>query len=614
MRIDRLSMQHFRCFADQNVDLQGARTLFLGDLASGKSTTFDAPRWVLNGVCRGLNAAGAGVDGLVKTNAPKGAEMVVSCQVTHAGVTRIVTRSFDGRSSTLKVKGVGKTKGFEGSSSDQQKALYEWLGVTRQSLEAILDAEVFFEMAHGDAKKLLLGMLRVEIEIPEIKDDAGVVLQVGEVITFDDLEKRYKSAFDGRRDATRDLKAILVPREPEESVGDIDGTITKLDGLRAELKKLTVDRAKAQGAGTERALHLHTLETQLSVTRSKKGPKTSAVLDGEKDQVQTQIDTIERSIKDAQDGLTLPAVNEPTFESLTAAAKALAEHRPAQGCVLGGGVKCPVKRDKFDEAAALVDREAAGLKAVYEARAEAMTEIGRLQGVLASKRAEWERLHDLAGDEQVIEEKEASLVASIERLGEVVAPGPTPMDEQITLLDDRILKGEGVLLKKNDLRFAHDTYNKAKASYEKKADEVAELERQVDLYGPTGIRVQALDQGKAQFEAAINGALGMFGYQLEISTDPWGIVVTDQKNGPRAWVMLSTSEQLRVSIAMQCAMAIASGLGFTMIDKVDLLLAKERKALFLVLENTPLEQVWVARSFEPTADLPTPSGTQIVRL
>jgi hypothetical protein len=94
-----------------------------------------------------------------------------------------------------------------------------------------------------------------------------------------------------------------------------------------------------------------------------------------------------------------------------------------------------------------------------------------------------------------------------------------------------------------------------------------------------------------------------------MSIEPWELrvngVVLDR------W---SLSQRLRISVAIQCALAEVAGLSMTLVDQVDLLLTEPRKKLGQLIMELPLEQIIVARAYEASAPVPATAGVTVIRL
>lgn len=588
MTIRSLTLTNFRSFESRTIDL-GGRTLILGPLASGKSSIYDAIRWLLTGVCRGLDAAGKGADRLIRTGE---SQATVTATIEHKGKTATVTRSVRAGAGTEL-----RTDVFQGSSSDQQKALYGWLGMSSLELLAALDSDVFLELGHVQAKTLLMGLLNVHVTVND------------ETLSLDELERRYEAAFERRRTLKAILATLPALPAPAEPPQDADEIRSKLTALRTELDEKKAVIAARSGALTERRKSFEQLLAKLD---EKRPERTATEL---WQRVTEAEQTRERAHQDLKEHDALVARETPTESAIDPArVAALEQFNPKNGCVLGGGVACPAKRSVFQAAARTLsetlaaDTEAAKARdAVKERRAvlaNSLETIAREQAALREAHTyavTWEQEHA----------RVVALLAEIPDAPEAAADDDLKQTQaDIETLTGRIRKGEAVLEKHVRLANEQRAYDARQQEREAHDRDLRTAEFHVEQYGPKGVRVAALGQALADWQGAINGILSPFGYTLAVSVDPWRVDV----NG-RSWVMLSTSERLRVGIAVQAAVAAASGLGCILIDQVDLLLSNERKLLFDLVMSLPLDQALVARSYEPAAESPASNDRlTVVRL
>ncbi len=604
MKLHQIALTDFRCYDQFVLPLTSRRTWILGNTASGKSTVFDAVRFLLTGVCRGLDRAGRGLPVLVRQGATG---FKVSAVLEHGGKTLKLSRTYHGAQSTFAVEE------WKGSSQDQERTLWQLLGVNQVLLSVILDSDVFFDLTHGDAKALIMALLNVQVEVPldKQKTEGGT-----ETIGLDELERRYQVAFKERTDVNRDLKTITLVEPAPLTGASVEDTKKKLDELREQRDTLLAQKSEQKGAKDATHRRRKQLEQEAETLRvSAPGEDPSVLVD----QVQQQIDTTQGEIERLTASIKLPDPKTPTHASLLADAHKLTTFKPTDGCVLDASISCPQKVRVFRDRGKVVEEQAEELADAGKALRAVHDEIGRLTRIKADQAFLWSK----ANDEAVVARQRRTRLAEIESeleglAGEPVQEGlpvedgaPTQLDADLETLRVRIEKGRVVLDDKIRLQGAHDQYATQKAKRDAIEARVKVLDDQVKLYGPNGVRVTALTAAKGQFEANVNAVLEPFGYTMQLSVDPWTLLV----NG-RQWVMLSTSEKLRVGIALQAAMTVTTGLSFLLVDQVDILLSRDRKTLLKVLLEAPIDQTLLARSFEPDEATPTKvqEGTQLVRL
>ena len=193
---------------------------------------------------------------------------------------------------------------------------------------------------------------------------------------------------------------------------------------------------------------------------------------------------------------------------------------------------------------------------------------------------------------------------------ELSAIATDPHGEQIVSdLKQRISKGDQVLADATVFQSALKRHDDAQEQATVLQGEVDRLEALVDLLGPKGARVGALAAKLGPFEQAVNASTSAFGWTVTFELDPW--IVT--ANG-RPVETYSQSEQFRLGIAIQLAIAQMSGLSFAVVDALDQLDAENRKIVGSMLFQCPLEQVVILATREPSVPLPTGEGTIAYRL
>jgi hypothetical protein len=402
---------------------------------------------------------------------------------------------------------------------------------------------------------------------------------------------------------------------PTEPPGDIPGTEAQIELRRKEREGLVAQRASDQGAakgaatGNQRALTLaQTRVRQVEDDRKRIVVNDAWTVEDALSRVAVHVEaleSLERTIASlVEPGAAETAVGADSYETLLARAVALRKHDPEQGCVMSRDVTCPVKSKRtFSIAAKAAEADAAKLLTAHDARLAREAELAKVQGSIETTtlaiRAWTERADALKQNDVALEiaKKELGDIQG-EAAGVPVAPEAQghPIDAQIADLAARIQKGTSILQAKRE-RLAQQTAYLARTEERKTLQKaIDEGEAACTLYGPSGVRVAALQGAVGSFEATVNVALKPFGFELTVQVEPWSVVVNGQP-----YVMLSASEQWRVAIALQCAMAQVSGLGSTLVDQVDMLLPSVRKVLtqLLVLpDGLPLEQVILARAHE----------------
>ena len=615
MIVTKLTVEHFRNIDKWASDLVPPRTMIVGDNAKGKTSRIDAIRYCLTGRCRGLDGAGRNVYLLRTRDIEDRTPMKVEIEIEHGGKAKTVTRSWNGVSSSFKVSG------FTGTPQEQENALMTWLGVPSGTLQAILDGETFLTMAHQDAKELLLDTLKVQITDP----DTGEILELGQV------EAKNAEAIEERKTVKRALTAVGKPigpdepNPPDEYVAELEdrlkGYVQERDGLiarRAEIK------GAAKGSATTKRQHLE--KAQHDAVRDRERTLKAW---GFQDFEHVTLATVQASAAECvsrrkallEDVKTLEAqvtANKtgPSYELLLEAVDKIERHQPGQGCVLSVAIACPAKAKIFQDEGKRLKDEAAAVKAHSDTtkRIKNQLETVRSQVMVAEEDVKvWSERVETYQAMAARVEKAAADLASAGDLEAVPAESPEVLQltRDITTFDAKIEKGKGIIAGKRQLQQEHKAFNSAMQKRAALESDLEAAEKACEKYGPNGIRVQALNQGIAKFEASMTQALQPFGYTLQLSTEPWAILVNKL---PLA--MLSTSERMRVAVALQCALAEVTGIDFTLIDNLEWLMqAAWRQLVELVKALPALEQVIMVKAlYDEDTPVPSSSTLQILEV
>lgn len=606
MHIRSLTLDNFRSYQQAGVVFDQPVTFLIGRNGAGKSSALDAIVWALTGACRGTDAAGRGGDTLLRAGDPPAPMRVQLELADDTGIDiRTLERTQSARASSVRF---GDTVG---SKETVAGALRAWLKVSPAVVQACLSSDAFLALHHAEAKKLLLEILDVRVVVD------------GQPLTLAEVEAQYKHWFEVRRQRKADLAAVpdvTAPLGELPNLADIEGRLTGLredekrqlaaaaerDGRRAELERQQAhvtaarDKARAALAATGPVLGLDGAKVDLADAIEEVFARLTALEDEDGDQ---QADQARLALVDAQGRL----------KTIEATHVSLAQHSPDRGCVLNAAIPCKTPAKAFAGELKALDQQITDLRQQI-ADADGLVSHARARAAerrqLEQRRAELQRQADsrakVAGDLETLEATAARLTAEIAALPVDDGADHEGALETIRL---RIRKGEGVLEDaRATIRQAQDA-QRAAQQRQAAATALAEAERLVDLLGPHGARVEALQAGLSRFTTDINASLVRFGYTLSLHLDPWLVVV----NGLPA-ELLSASERLRVGIALQLAIAEASGFGVVAIDQVDLLDAGNRALLGEVLSLRAGVQVLAAATKEDDWMPPAIEGWAWIRI
>lgn len=583
MQIQSIELANFRCYAGAVIDLPTRVTFLVGRNHFGKSSVNDAVSWALLGRCRGTDARGVGSDSLIR-NASGVSAMKVALKVTTDNPKPfVIERMQNARTSTLAIGGL------TGNRNDGIATLTERFGVSQAVIGACLDSEAFLELHHADAKNLLLDVLDVRVRL---EGDA-------EPVTLAELDQRYDHWYRERPVRKKALESIRVPEKPgDDPLPALADLQARLAAVREEEKALIaqtsqesgrrgeIDRQIRQEEETKARLE-EKLQT-LNVAKGLDGARVdlddalieigerlaaSALTEGERDRA-----------NEAQASLLS---SDGRLKMLADTREAIENHAPSRGCVLNAEIECRTPSKAFASELKRVKDQITALEAELVSAKTTVAEAQQRQRAQQTLQTNETTLKAQARDRDAAREQLAKLNDSLTKLlferdmTSAAEAGATPELEQ---LQRRIAKGEASVQALREETARRAAYALAHEQQKAAAKALAEAERNVDRYGPKGVRVQALGEALSGFQARINLALGRFGYALTFHLDPWLVIVND-----RPAQLLSKSERLQVGIALQLALAEVSGFGFVAIDQVDLFDAENRRTFGALIDATPVQ-------------------------
>lgn len=564
MKITRLELRNFRAARGLTLNLGAPRVAIFGVNGSGKTSVRECIRWTLRGVCDGTDGKGAGAEVLAPTSTNE-----VSTALTLDGIGT-VSRLFTEHGGTA-----FSVEGFTGTGATQQQALLGKLGTTPVFLDACLETDYFARLHHADGKALVLSLLNVRIPID------------GKDRTLEEIEALYKQSFEERKEAKRRLTQMPVPSAPvlpeavqvaQERTGrqDVSQAIReRIDAFRGELGGL--ERAVGEVVGKRQAL-------EAERTRVEKVAQT--IISGEDAEFTQEIVRLRGEIG----AVTPGAPPTTTVQILRTRMEALARHAPPNGCVLDPDVPCKTPRKAFTEQVDALRKE------IAEIPHGDVGAIGKVQ----------QRIQDLESRLAERTRLRASIAAAELRLTELATelsaiPDVSQQDAELTAMKARIQKGEELLAVSQGYDKAQADYAKAKVSREELAARVEALETRVEMLGPKGVRVTALAEAMGAFESQINQYTQAWGWTVTFVVEPWGVIVNH-----RPVETYSRSERHRIGIAIQLVVASLSGLSFAVIDEMDMLDLENRRLLQGMIQTSPVGQILVLGTREPSAALPPP--------
>lgn len=559
MTIAKLELTNFRCVASAALDLHPRLTFCCGPNASGKSSIVDGLLWSLIGSCRGTDLRGAGSKALIKTG-----EKAMLVRATFA----------DGTYAQRSLRTTGT------AIADPVDPI-----IPREIARCLVSGETFLDLAHTDAKNLLLGVLDVHVDYED------------ERLTLDQLDARYRVAYDARRDAKAVLNSIHVPEPPTGEVPDIERMEKQLAKLRVDERKLLASESRAGGKRGQLDKQIQKATEALAKAMAALDCHPSltvveaqiAALDARPD-VPDDSAACARMEREKEDLLKKQGAGMEALRSL--------KQRDANGptvCVLSKMVPCHTTPDEFSGVVSALHAD----NAVYTTRLkEINASLAEMSAAAAELATRKQTRAALATDKT---RAELLIAVAVEAENEQVAltaelaamPADSGPSAALVTIQQRIAKGEQLIRDAREIVRVRIAHEDAIAAQRSAAEKLAESERACEALGPNGVRVAALQTSVGEFTISINDALRQFGYELAFEVDPWDVVV----NG-RSAALLSTSERLRVGLCFSLALARVTGVNFVAIDGADLLDQAGRETLSELMLSEQVVQVLVATTRE----------------
>lgn len=591
MKLTSIALRHFRSSINLNLPTNAARVLIAGVNGSGKTSIREAVAWVLQGRCSATDARGQGWEKLV----PEGTTTVAAGLCVEG--LGAVEREYKNGSRNFSVES------FTGEPTVQQQALYAKLATSPAFLDAVLDTSVFLSLQHAPAKALVLDLLQARIPIGE------------ESLTLDQLDERYRQAFEGRKAAKIKAKAHALPQKPEaEPMPPVAVVESKLAEVRAELQTLATGAGANAGKREILQQKLQAAE-QLEIEGDPVDPAYLADL--EERLAIMEADHVEplslHGLPDWEDNLhtvpymgiprdlmDIPVADENSPAGLTHRIARLAEHKPKQGCVLDLEVRCDTAKLVFTNRAKVLKEQLAAtpptapLPAAQKPLPAGPTPLQTTRTVLAEAKAHSATFEAVAARNASKRAEAEALRAQLSSLKD-----DSQALAEIDTLKARIGKGELLLARARSHWQIDSAYKLAVAKKAEFDGEVERLEALCDLLGPNGARVKALADAVGVFEAKVNAFTSAFNWTIAFQIDPWQVTA----NG-RAVETYSESEQFSIGIALQLAIAELSGLSFAIVDRLDMLTMQNRKHVTAMLMNSTVGQIFILASREPEQELP----------
>jgi DNA repair exonuclease SbcCD ATPase subunit len=581
MKIQRLVLKNFRSHQETMLELD--RFNFIrGPNGSGKSSIQLALEYLFTGRCELTDAAGRGAEALIRSGEK---ELEVSATM-ESGKT--LCRRRTPRSQIVEVN--GKRVPLDAAETFLTKQFG-----SADVLSAVLNADRFVEMPEAEQQKFLAQLVEAgKIDIPkEICDALGAINEEPpKLASVHDVEAAHKYFYDLRTEASRALKALGQTEKPivPSDLPSVQEVRSKLEELRQQKERLIAQKAESDACWQNAQARLKQVQAEIEEA-------SSEILSPSQEQELLQLESQRSHTEKLQQELTELIAEQRTVEKALATAQGFKD-------------KCPTCGQPISPAAKANGVEALGerlgdLEGLIQGTREELNEFGNLE--VARSRLESHR-RALARRAKLLEEQ--SKVPAVQK------PEGTDFEGRMTILTERINKGDRVLEKAQQGQSAQQTWEahvREKSSLETR---IGLLDKLVEFFGPTGAMMVQASGRIGSFAESLNMHLAAFGYACNFARDPFEIRIMPLRDDLFGFSLkqLSESERFRFSIAFQLALATATGIRFVVIDRADVLDNGKRKLLTALLLSSDIEQAIVLATGEESTPLQVPKGVKFLSL
>jgi hypothetical protein len=447
---------------------------------------------------------------------------------------------------------------------------------------AVLNANRFVEMPEAEQQRLLAQLVEAG------KDEICAALRTineepPKLATVGDVEAAHKCFYDLRTEASRTLKALGQMEKPDvpSDLPSMQEVRKKLEDLRQQKERLIAQKAKSDACW------------QNAQARLKQEEASSEILSPSQEQELLQLESQRSHTEKLRQELAELLAEQRTVEKVLATAQGLKDTCPT----------CGQPISPAEEVEALGER-LEGLEGLIQGTREELNEFGNLE--VARSRLESHR-RALA--------RRAKLLEELSKVQTAQKPD-ADLESRLTILAERINKGERVLEKAHQGQTVQDTWEACVREKSSLETRIGLLDKLVEFLGPNGAMMAQASSRIGSFAESLNMHLATFGYAFNLALDPFEIRVISPADNHHELSLkhLSESEQFRFGVAFQIALAMLTGVQSVVIDRADLLDTERRKMLTGLLVNSDLEQAIVLATGEAGPPSIVPKGVKFFSL
>lgn len=605
MKLQRLAVKDFLGLTEADIDLGRPVNLIIGRNGAGKSSVRDAILYALTGRCRSTDAGGRGADSLIRRGA-------TGCSVRLEYDANLASGDLQGMVIERGRNGAGPT-GVKGLCPDLAER-----GLSADLVEALLDMPHLLRLSAKERSAILSQVISPAVSLEDVQrhatamrlsDDAIGSLLVGLRRVSPgpygpaELAQAYKLCYEARTKRKRDLADVegKLQAMPAASGGPLWA-----DTVRQRLQLIEADEAdlrekigalRQQQAEWNRAqARRQDLERQVAELESRsRQPQQALPMGPSVEDLTAQVAEFRENYRAASTLEDREREKRVSAESKASAAEGLVRQARSGDTSCPAHVTtdpCPVLEQRVEERKAQVPqleadarRTAAAVKRARTGEIAAAAEADKARIVVEHLEAELAAAREGAARNQG--SAEASLDALQAELDRIEADYSIESDEVTCaelhtsgkILSDIAAKKA---LAQEELRGIEAAARSAEERKKLEAEVaaarkvVATLEELVPALEPRGLPARILAERIGPFEARINEQLATItggeyrvairaerGVDVDVFRDGSGLALPCEN--------LSTSERMRLGVALAAGISVLSGLRILVIDEAELL-------------------------------------------
>lgn len=625
MKLERLTLSNFRNCEDADLRF-GAITVIAGGNNAGKSAIKDALEIALTGAAGSTDPSGRGAQRMIRAGQEKfRVEATVQIPPDPADESAgprtitIAREKDESRGTELSIHWGDGTE-WGGGKRDSMSAFHRAIGAQQSVIQACLHAGHVASMTSEAQQNLFFGVLGLEFSVERIEEliqasgateEDCQLLHGGRDSTLlaaparteygpEIFDEAHKFCYDKRRQAKRDMnnaaadvgvaqKSVSRLRKENRPLVQAQIDSKKAKAMKAQLDALELKRdelSEQKGRTENLPRQIEGIRAALAAIdeqiegRLRWEAERAEIAGGPKKNFAKQLTLLREKVEDARRGQEIARQRTAEIDEIR---NAFTEGKPT--CPISG-LPCPMtdaakrklveKLDSERETLLEDNLDAAALDQ-FDTDKELLTrylEVERieprgddLETLRATKKAREKELHELVGLKS-----EAGDATELEALKERITRGHA----KIRLVDrylHALAKVDELLKKQQELQERAEAW-----------------ERLVTALSPTGAKLKAVDKPLQDLQERIRARLKGYApqYDLRINTTEAFLLEVQTPSTGEHWIEiseLSTSERLRVGIALQDALCYCTGFGLLLVDNFDMLERKNRQEIGRVLRD-----------------------------